>query len=225
MSIIIFCTQSITNVSCLFCNLLWENEKNCQAWNMDNLFNNKFNILVLIILKNPTIWSAACNFDSFRNAVDFDAGKMFISNWNGINLIRCFTILGTRIGTNIERVGVKLVFSNIFLEQDSSINLIRGIDWFLDAVLSLDKSIRWYFQAVDCLLVWTLWFLFFADRIAFCISSIFFGEVVVFYLVSNMGWWIKNSNLECGLYMLIITWSNVLWWSCCQWGDRFCEKN
>ena len=77
---------------------------------MENLFNNKFNILPLIILKNPTNWSAACNFESFRNAVDCCAGKFFISTWNEINFIRCCTIWGTRIVTNLKRFGVKLFF-------------------------------------------------------------------------------------------------------------------
>ena len=43
--------QAITNVSCLFCNLLWSNDPNWSAWNMENLLNYNFNILLLIIFK------------------------------------------------------------------------------------------------------------------------------------------------------------------------------
>ena len=51
MSFILIYVQSINNVSSLFCNLLQENDPNWQAWNMENLFNNKFNILLLVIIK------------------------------------------------------------------------------------------------------------------------------------------------------------------------------
>ena len=158
---------------------------------MEILFNNKFNILLLIILKNSTNWSAACNFESFRNTVDFDAGQMFISTWNEINFIRCCTRWGNRIGTNPERVAVKL----FYLEQDISVNLIRYIDLFLDVILPLDELLRWSFQAVDCLLGWTFWFLFLINRTSFYISSKTIGKVVVSYWVASMGWWIQNSNL------------------------------
>ena len=53
-----------------------------------------------------------------------------------------------------------LFSSYVFLEQDSSVNLIRGINWFLDVVLSLDELLHRYFQVVDCLLGKTSWFLF-----------------------------------------------------------------
>ena len=192
---------------------------------MDNLFNNIFNILLLIILKKTTYWSAAYNFESFINSFDCYVVQMFLSTWNEINFIRCCTRLGTRIGTNIERVGVKFVFSNVSLEQDSRVNLIRGLSWFLDVVSSLDKLLHWYFQPIDYFLGWTFWFLFFFDRIAFYISSICFGKVVVLYWVASMAWWIQNRNLECGLYMVIISRSSRLRWSCCWWWDICCEKN
>ena len=44
------------------------------------------------------------------------------------------------------------VFLQCFLEQDSSVNLIRGLDSFLDVVSSLDKSFHRSFQAVDFVL-------------------------------------------------------------------------
>ena len=99
-----------------------QNDSNWKAWDMENLFNNKFNILLLIILKNTTNWYAARDFDSFSNAIDCDSGQMFISTWNKISFIKCCAIQGTIIGTNIEKVGVKLFLSNVSLEQDSNVS-------------------------------------------------------------------------------------------------------
>ena len=151
MSFILFCIQSITNISCLFCNLLWANDVNWQACNTDNLFNNKLNIIPLIILKDSTNISAICNFDSFINSVDCDADQMFLITWNETNFIRCCTRGSTIIGTNIERVGVKLFLSNVSLEQDGSINLMRDIDLFMDVVLSLYALLCQFFkQLIVC---------------------------------------------------------------------------
>ena len=44
------------------------------------------------------------------------------------------------------------VFSDVSLDKDISVNLIRSLELFLDVVSSLDESLHWYFRAVDFLL-------------------------------------------------------------------------
>ena len=105
-----------------------------------------------------------------------------------------------------------LFFSYVTLDQDSSIYFIIGFDWFLEVVLSLDESLWRYCQEVLCLLGWTFRFLFFVDRIAFCIFSTNFGKVVLCYWVAMMGWLIQNINLECGSYKVVMAWSSGVWW-------------
>ena len=70
--------------------------------------------------------------------------------------------------------------SNVSLDQYSSVNLIKGIDWFLGVVLSLDESLFRFFKKL--IVCWDeLSDFFFIDRISFYISSTNLGEVVVFY--------------------------------------------
>ena len=127
-------------------------------------------------------------------------------NWHKYWKIRCKTFL-----------------SYISLDQDSSVNFIRGLGWFMCVISSLEKSLRRYFQAVDCLLVWTDCYFLSIELLSISLQKI--GKVFIFYWVARMGWWIQNSSLECGLYMVIIVWSSGMWWSCFRLGDRCCEKN
>ena len=58
---------------------------------------------------------------------------------------------------------------------------LKRLTNYLGVCLLLGDFLHRYFQAVDCLLGRTSWFLFSVNRIAFCISSTNFGEVVVCY--------------------------------------------
>ena len=122
---VIFCCEfeSITNMICLFCNLLGGNDPNWQAWKMENLSNDKFNILPLIILKYPTKRSATCKFDLFRDAI-----LWFCSNFH--------LVLHMMKHQNRQKSWKswcqKVFFFNVYLKQDSSIDLFVNVNYSLD---------------------------------------------------------------------------------------------
>ena len=63
MSSVLFCVKSITNVSLLFFNLLWANNPNWWAWNMEKLFNNKCVCVCFLATSQsgmPELWG--CEF-------------------------------------------------------------------------------------------------------------------------------------------------------------------
>ena len=127
MSFILFCMPAITNASCLFCNLLWANNPNWQAWNMENLFNNNLKILPRIILKDPTNRSTTFDFESIINAVECDAVQMFIITWEK----KYHQVMHEMKHQNLHRSRksrCQFVFSYVSLVQDSSVNVIRYID-------------------------------------------------------------------------------------------------
>ena len=193
VDIIAFCISSTNFGEAVVCYWLAR-----MGW-WDNSFNNKFNILLLTILKNQTNWSAACNFESLTNAVYCYSGQIFISTWYEINFIRCCTRWGTRIGTNIERVGVKMFFLQFFFGSiyqrkfDKMSRFISGCRVLIGRVALSVFSSSWLFVGKNFLIF------IFCQYNCFYISSTNVYRVVVWYWVSRMGWWIQNSNLECGL--------------------------
>ena len=160
---------------------------------METLFDNNFNILLHIILKNPINWSAACNCGYFRNSVYCYSFQMFISNRFEINYIRFGTRWHTRIGKNIKRVGISF-FSLLFLWRKITLYILYyiSIDLWMLCHHWKSRFIRLFKQLIFCWEELPDFNFLYIELLYVSLQQILFA---VYYWVARMGWWIKNSNL------------------------------